>query len=585
MKKIILLTSALLCMIIFLSTAQTNMKMSNIIADQIVKGNYNPANYTPAVVINNPDSIINGVVSRVSRDTLLKKLDRLQHFHNRNTSSDTISDTNGIGATRKWLYSELQNISAANENRLVVSYLTFDATVNGKTKHKNVIGVLPGLDTTDKQFIVLQGHFDTRCEGANDINCATPGADDNGSGTVLVLELARIMCKYSYNHTIVFALLTGEDQGLYGGIALATYFYNNSLPVMACFNNDVVSGVICGQTSSPPGCSPPQSVDSIDVRVYSYSTSNDSDAVSPYKQLARYIKLHQIERINPLISTKMNIEMQIVEDRTGRSGDHIPYRQKNYTAVRVTSHNENGNGSGTAPDRDHTTRDSIGRDTSIPKDGIYDIWYIDMNYLKRNAITNGVNVGLLAVSPPKPAPAFTPGANSMKITMQGKDTVYNHYRVGIRKKGSGTLYFDTVLTFYTDTFTIKNLQGGKKYFFSVMNVENTVESIFANEQSLTTVGIYEKGSYNNEIELKQNYPNPNNGETVITVIINRSLNFDNAFIIVKDLPGREIKRIPVELKNGNNNVIFKPAHEMKGIYTYSLEINGKIIQTKKMVIL
>ncbi|MDD5569856.1 MAG: hypothetical protein PHD97_01745, partial [Bacteroidales bacterium] len=246
----------------------------------------------------------------------------------------------------------------------------------------------------------------------------------------------------------------------------------------------------------------------------------------------------------------------------------------------------NGNGAGTAPDRIHTQHDSIGVDSSLPPDGIFEKLYIDPNFLRRNSMTTGVNMGLLAISPPKPSPLFVPGADNMKIIMQGEDTVYNHYRVGIRTRGSGSLYFDTVMTFYSDSFIINNLQGGKRYFFSVMNVKNTVESIFTDEQSQIIANTSERGSVEKDIELMQNYPNPNNNkEMMISILVKNQVLYRNAEIVIKDSIGRDIKKIPVELKAGKNDIIFNPLKNMKGIYTYSLKVGEKIVQTRKMVIL
>jgi hypothetical protein len=216
--------------------------------------------------------------------------------------------------------------------------------------------------------------------------------EDNGSGTVLVMELARIMTKYAYNHTIVFALVTAEDQGLYGAKAFSQWVVDNNVRLRAVLNNDCIGGITCGQTASPPGCPGLNAIDSTHVRIFSYSPSTDSNKVSPHKQLARYIRLQQEEKINPLLATPMTINIILTEDRGGRSGDHMPFRQKGYTAIRFTSRNESGNGSGTPPDRQHSVRDILGVDTSVPPDGVIDSFYVDPGYLRRNLIMNGVNL-------------------------------------------------------------------------------------------------------------------------------------------------------------------------------------------------
>ena len=329
--------------------------------------------------------------------------------------------------------------------------MDFDVNVCGQFHHRNVLAVLPGLDTTNKEIMLIEGHFDTRCLGVCDTSCYSPGMEDNGSGTVLVMELARIMSRYAFDHTILFASVTGEDQGLYGSNALSLYMKNKNVRIRSVFNNDVIGGIICGQTSSPPSCPGLNAIDSTHVRIFSFSMYNDTSWNSPHKQLARYIRLHQEERINPLLSTPMTVDIIVSEDRGGRSGDQIPFRQRGYTAIRFCSKNEHGNGSGTPPDRQHTSGDILGLDTTVPPDGVIDSFFVDPNYLRRNIIMNGVNLGWLAIAPPSPLPEFILTGDTVTITMHDADTVYRHYRIGIRSRGSGSLYFDTVYTFINTT--------------------------------------------------------------------------------------------------------------------------------------
>ena len=350
MKKIVVLLSLLLASTL-ICISQTNIFMSNQTADEIIHGNYDPANYSASQIVNHPDSILTGIVNEVSEDSLQSFLEHIETFHNRNTGSDTVSNTTGIGAARRWIYEKFGEFSQINENRLLISYLEFDKDVCGQDHHKNVLAVLPGADTSMHEILVVEGHFDTRCESPCDTSCYTPGMDDNGSGTVLVMELARVMSRFTFDRTIVFAATTGEDQGLHGATALANYLYSEGISILGVFNNDVVGGIICGNTSSPPGCPGLDYIDSTNVRIFSYSQYNDINRNSPHKQLARYIKMHQEERINPLLNTPMTINMILYEDRVGRSGDHIPFRINGYTAIRFCSQNEHGDGSGTPPDR------------------------------------------------------------------------------------------------------------------------------------------------------------------------------------------------------------------------------------------
>ncbi|MCF8369728.1 MAG: M28 family peptidase [Bacteroidales bacterium] len=583
MKKVYLLL--ILCFFLLMDgIPQYNMQLTNPEAESIIFSNYDPGAYLPSTIINHPDSILYGIINDISKDTLQAYLEKIDSFYNRNSGSDTVSNSHGIGAVRRWIYSKLEEISSSNENRLIVSYLTFEQNICGQNFHKNVLGVLPGKDTTNKEMLIIEGHFDTRCEGVCDTACYSPGMEDNGSGTVLVMELARIMSRYTFDHTIVFTLTTGEDQGLYGAKAFANYLWTNDLDVKACLNNDVIGGIICGNTSSPPSCPGLNHIDSTHVRIFSYSGWDDSTKNSPHKQLARYIKMQQIQRINPLLETPMDINLILWEDRTGRSGDHIPFRQRGYTSVRFCSQNEHGNGTGTPPDRQHTTNDILGVDTDIPPDGIIDSFYVDMGYLRRNAITNGVNIGLLANSPPKPIPVFNPVASGINIEITGSDTVYQSYRVGIRSEGSGTLYFDSVYAFdNTSNFTIFNLIEDKEYYVSVCNVDNGVEGLFSDEFTTLVVGLREQHSISHGIYFLPVQPNPSKNCCKFEILSQNPKLVTTATIVICDITGNEMEQISTELTPGKTRILYENQSRLKGLYFCSLIVNAEIIQTRKVV--
>jgi len=580
-----LITFPLAVLLCLCAVAQSNMTVSNPVADAIIHGNYDPANYEPTIIINHSDSILHGIVSEVSKDTLVTWLAHIDTYGNRNTGSDTISETHGIGGVRRWIYKKFEEISLANENRLVVSFMDFDKSICGMSHHKNVFAVLPGMDTTKKEIVFVEGHFDTRCEGVCDTACYSPGMDDNGSGTVLVMELARVMSKYAFDHTIIFALPTGEDQGLFGAKAFANYFYFEDIDILACLNNDVIGGIACGNTSSPPSCPYYNHIDSTHVRIFSYSLPNDSSRNSKHKQLARYVQLHQEEDINPLLETPMHINIILREDRQGRSGDHIPFRQRGYTAVRFCSQNEHGDGSGTPPDRQHTTTDVLGLDLTSPPDGILDTFFVDPGYLRRNAIMNGVNLGYLALSPPKPDPVFTALPDGIEFQMTGNDTIYQNYRLAVRSKGSGTLFFDTVINYTgTTTLTLTGLTPDKTYYFSVMNVQNNIESLPSTEYSHLLVGTGHLRT-RNDIVMLQNKPNPFAEHTIIKIQANETAFNQPAEIIISDISGRKVKTIPFDIVKENVRVEIMNDSGMKGIYFYSLYIDGQLIQTRKMIVL
>lgn len=567
--------SLLLAIIAGFSFSQTNITISNANAQGILMNTHNPATYTPTVWIDDPTTIINGLISDVSPDSMHAWLETLDSFGTRNSGSDTSTTYRGIGAARKWIHSKFEQFSARNDNRLEVGYLDFEAVMCYIDKHKNVFAMLPGLDPSTNDFLLIEAHFDSRCETNCDTACYAPGMEDNGSGTVMVMELARVLSKYAFDRTIVFTTVTGEEQGLIGGSAWADYISNNSIPFMACLNNDVVGGVLCGPTSSPPSCPGTGERDSTSFRVFSYSFQNDSAAPSQYKQLARYVKLQQIEAINPMLSVPMTIDLQIREDRQGRGGDHIPFRQNSLNAIRFCAAHEHGNGSGGAGDRQHTVNDILGVDTDFPPDGIIDSFFVDFNYLRRNVITNGVNLGLLANSPVVPNPLYVPLSDGVEITLTGLDTTFAEHRVGIRSKGSGTLYFDEVRTFSnTNTLTVNGLQSGKTYYFSVANVNaEGIESLFTEEFTVLSLGML---SVNDKeaLTLGQNYPNPFKESTTIFIQAESGQNVKKAHLVFYDMVGKEVGREAVLLLSGGMLFTYTPPAHLKGTIYYGLEVDG-----------
>src|SRR5690606_23994661 len=192
MKRIFTIT----CFLIFynyLTNAQTNTLSTNPVAEAVMLGNYDVADYLAVDVLNHPEQIVPGIESRVSPDSLKEFIIKLASFENRNTGADTTSLTEGMGAARNWVYSKFQQFSAENENRLIPSFLQFDQAICGMGQHRSIFAVLPGIDPGDHSIIIIEGHVDSRCADVCDIECQAHGVEDNATGTALVIELARVM--------------------------------------------------------------------------------------------------------------------------------------------------------------------------------------------------------------------------------------------------------------------------------------------------------------------------------------------------------------------------------------------------------
>lgn len=575
MKKAVVTFVALVCFVLN-SSAQYNLSATNTVAEQVMMGNYNPATYAASVVLNGPDTISKGILAQVSPDSMKSYLMELRKFQNRNTSSDTVSATKGIGAARRWIYSKFEQFSTQNENRLLPSYLQFDTMVCTALRHRNVFAVLPGSDLSDKSIIIIEAHMDSRCSDNCDTACLAEGMEDNGSGTALVMELARVMGKFTFKHTIVFTTVTGEEQGLLGARALAKYAQQQGITIKAVMNNDVVGGIICGQTSSQPSCPGLNAIDSTQVRLFSFGGFN-----SPHKGLSRFIKLEYKEMVRPLAIVPMTISIMTGEDRIGRGGDHIPFRQRGFTAMRFTSANEHGdasNGPGYT-DRQHTSDDILGVDTDF--DSIIDSFFVDFNYLARNAVINGNAAGMIAIGPKTPDFNITStGLNDLTLNIIDA-AAYNHYRIGLR---TATNDWDSVYTVTGGTTHTLTVAPGT-YSISVMSVDaDGIESLPSRELTASTTGINDPRSGKQGIELLQNIPNPAGDEaTMISVLVNQPISYKEASISITDITGREVFRKSIELKIGMNELMYQHGYGMSGIYTYSLVIDGRSIQSKKMI--
>lgn len=561
--------------------AQTNIISTNPVAEQIMLGNYNPADYAATTVIADMAATTSGVHARVSPDSLKSYLFRLSEFGTRNTGSDTVSATTGIGAARRWVHQKFTEFSAANENRLVVSYLQFDLDICGMGQHRNIFAVLPGSNPSNNGVILIEGHIDSRCSVNCDVTCVAQGVEDNATGTALVLELARVMAQYTFENTIVFMATIGEEQGLLGAEAFSRYVQNNDIPLRAVLNNDIVGGVICGETSSPPSCPALNDIDSTGVRLFSQGSSNSRN-----KQLARFIKLEYGENILPTAAVPMDLRIMSPEDRSGRGGDHIPFREKGYAAIRFTSANEHGdasNGTGYT-DRQHTSDDILGVDTD--GDQVIDSFFVQFNYLARNVVINGNAAAVVARNVPVPLGfealrSSDGGSGLLDVNIDDPANV-GVYRIALRSFMND---WDTVYTMTGSTLGTFPAPPGGVLYVSVAAVDDQgAESLFSGEKLIFVTGtedLDEVGGKN--IELFQNRPNPFDEATWISFYVKEVPEYRQARILITDMQGKVIEQLPVSLNTGLNEVLYTHGYGVRGTFAYALQIDGQIVDTRQMV--
>jgi hypothetical protein len=291
------------------------------------------------------NQFVHKIVSEVSAKNIKTIIEKLVGFGTRNTLSDTVSGTRGIGAARRWIKSEFERYAQASNGRMSVEFFQTVAPVSQRipspTPIVDVVATLrperPGPSAD--RVVVISGHYDSMARTAIDAESDAPGADDDGSGTAVVLELARVMSKYPFEATIVFLAVAGEEQGLLGATAWADMAKSRGMKIEAVFNNDIVGSTMAGDGTREnryvrvfsEAFSP---VDTGAVFRQRISLGLENDGAS--RSLARYIK-ETGERYNP----KFGVALVYRLDRFLRGGDHRPFHERGFRAVRFSEVKEN----------------------------------------------------------------------------------------------------------------------------------------------------------------------------------------------------------------------------------------------------
>ena len=333
---------------------------------------------------------IETILSQISADSIKASIQTLADFHTRHTLSDTVSDTRGIGAARRWIYSTLKKYSS-----LEVSYHRFTQAPSRRipqaTEIVNVVAVLPGSSpASQNRILVVSGHYDSICGSQSDAECYAPGANDDASGTAAVMELARVMSSYHFDATIVFMAVAGEEQGLYGAYGWAEQAVRDSLDIQAMFTNDIIGSPVAADGSKEPfrvrlfaDGIPPLRENSVMVQAY-LRTGGEHDL--PSRQLAR----HSVE-VNQTYFPAMNVDMIYRRDRYLRGGDHIAFLEKGYAAVRFSEPNENY-----AHQHQNVRVEDGVQYGDLPE-------FVDAEYVARVARVNAVALAATANAPASPS--------------------------------------------------------------------------------------------------------------------------------------------------------------------------------------
>lgn len=338
-----------------------------------------------------PNAEIQKMLREVSAKNIENYIRKLVSFGTRNTNSEQDNPTRGIGAARDWIYAEFEKISKDCGGCLDVQKQTFlqpkAPRIPEPVNITNVFAVLKGTINPDRIYVV-SGHYDSMCANPADGKCDAPGANDDASGTAAVIEMARIMSKYKFDATIIFLAVAGEEQGLLGATYFAEQARQKNWNIEAMFTNDIIGGVTTMKNSP----------DRNSVRVFSEGTpSNETEQEanirrgvggendSASRQLARYIK-----ETAEIYSPEFSVKMIYRRDRYLRGGDHIPFLERGFAAVRFTEPNE---------DYDHQHQNVRTENGKFYGDTIE---FVDFAYVANVTRINIASLARMALAPARP---------------------------------------------------------------------------------------------------------------------------------------------------------------------------------------
>jgi Peptidase family M28/Fibronectin type III domain len=402
------------------------------------------------------------IVREIDARNIESTIRKLVSFGTRNTLSEQNDPNRGIGAARDWLFGEFQKAAALSGGRMTVEKQTFEqpkaARVPQPTMLTNIVATLKGTQPeSEKRMYVVSGHYDSMCTSPTDAKCDAPGANDDASGTAAVLEMARAMAPYKFDATIVFMTVPGEEQGLLGATHFAEEAKQKSLDIEAMFTNDIIGSSLGGNGVR----------DAKTIRVFSEGVPSNETAAeattrrsvggendSQSRQLARFIK-----EVGERYVSGMNVWMIYRRDRYGRGGDHQPFLERGYAAVRFTEPNEDYRHQHQTPRTENGVKFA-----DLPE-------FDDFNYIADVARVNAASLASLALAPARPKNVTLGGGLSNDTELKwdaNKETDLAGYEI-VWRDTTAAVWTNSVSVGNATSYTMKGMSKDN-YFFGVRAV-------------------------------------------------------------------------------------------------------------------
>jgi Peptidase family M28 len=419
-------------------------------------------NYLFAQITIQKDIEIEQMVKEVSPDSLQSYIKKLVAFGTRNTLSTQPGTARGIVAARNWVLTKFQNLAQQSSGRLTAFIDTTTLPPDGRRVDRkillgNVVATLKGTDPSDNRIFIISGHLDNMRSSPTDSVGDAPGANDDGSGTAAVIECTRVMSKHSFPATIIFVTVSGEEQGLLGAAFMSEKAKKENWNIEAVLNNDIMGSNNSNETNI---------IDNTKIRVFSeglpaFETEKNAINIRTLglendgksRQLARYVK-----EVGERYVDNLQVVMIYRNDRFLRGGDHTPYVQRGFAAVRFTEMNENYT-------RQHQ---NIRTENNIHYGDLEE--HIDYEYLRKNTAMNLANLANLAKAP------AMPDSVKMDVKKLSNNTYlfWNKPKSG-KVKGYYILLRETTSAvwqkkIFTTATTITLPYSKDNYFFAVQSV-------------------------------------------------------------------------------------------------------------------
>lgn len=392
---------------------------------------------------------ISQIVQQISAAHIEAYIRKLVSFQTRHTLSDTRSDTVGIGAARRWIKSELERCS---EGRLQVSFDSFiqppSSRIPQPVEIVNVVATLKSA-SPKAQMLVVSGHYDSRASDVMDASSFAPGANDDASGTAAVMEMACVMSAYPFRADLVFMAVAAEEQGLYGAAHWAAQARQKQLPIAAMLTNDII-----GSSRSEHGDInrhlvrvfaegiPPQLQQS-DYYRQLIATGGEND--SPSRQLARLVK-----QAGQAYLPGFTVQIVQRRDRYLRGGDHLPFLEQGYAALRLTE---------PAEDFNHQHQ-NVRQENGVQYGDLPE--FVDFGYTADVARINAAALGSMAQAPAAPARAFIVTSKLENDTTLRWDASQSEQLAGYRIVWRDTAAADWQDSLYVGNVTSYTVRGKSK---------------------------------------------------------------------------------------------------------------------------